>query len=117
MHKSALNLANVNGWIQRIAHVHDNVNAQQSVVARQAVQLHFGAAHPIDKIPVIFGSFALREVDGLAMDSIGIGRVELDSIKWSDLQSKTGGRKLHSACIGVGNQFLKTISPNFCPFS
>ena len=46
-HARTLDLANVNGRVERGAHVHDHVHAQHFVVTRQHVHLHLGAGGAI----------------------------------------------------------------------
>ena len=43
LYECAFNLSDINGWVEALANVHDDVSAEDLVVASQAVNLHHRA--------------------------------------------------------------------------
>ena len=44
LYKGAFNLSDINGWVEALANVHDDVSAEDLVVASQTVNLHHRAS-------------------------------------------------------------------------
>ena len=94
LHKTALNLADINGRIQRRAHVMQNVGAQQAVFAGQRIHQHFTAGRAVGEVIERFAASG--------------GAIVMDARHFVE----TGGRKRHLIkprllCnLGEGEVFL-----------
>ena len=63
LHEAAFHLADVDGRIERVTDIHNDVRAQAVPVARQAVELHLGHRSTKDKVVerhVPFGPYDQR---------------------------------------------------------
>lgn len=61
LYECAFNLSDINGWVEALANVHDDVSAEDLVVASQAVNLHHRAGAA--KCEVCSIPFALLKVE------------------------------------------------------